>query len=92
MFLTFARTQTELLAKSDFNTRTCLLAGKLFEYSFFVQTMDESSRDVERRWSQALRAYINTQTLLLAKLKYKHVKDSLLFFGTYYETMAQVHY
>lgn len=34
MLLTFGKMQTEHLAKSDFNTRTCLLAGKLFEYSF----------------------------------------------------------
>lgn len=35
MFFTFANGQIEHLAKSDFNTRTCLLAVKLFEYSSF---------------------------------------------------------
>lgn len=33
MFFAFANYQIEHLAKSDFNTRTCLLAGKIFEFS-----------------------------------------------------------
>lgn len=33
LFFTFSDKQAESLAKTDFNTRTCLLVSKLFEYS-----------------------------------------------------------
>lgn len=90
MFFTFAKIQTEHLAKSDFNTRTCLVAGKLFEHAFTRMQPSDVEMRTRSKCSHSLRAYINTQTLLLAKLKYKYLKDSLLFFGTYYETMVQV--
>lgn len=93
MFFTFAKVKTDHLAKSDFNTRTCLLAGKLFEHTFLRITSPSNNiepKTNKNKWSQSLRVYINTQTLLLTKLKYNYLKDSLLFFGTYYETMVQV--
>lgn len=37
LFFAFSSNQAEHLAKSDFNTRTCLLASKLFEYSTLIQ-------------------------------------------------------
>ena len=34
MFYAFSQTVIDNLEKSDFNTRTCLLASRLFNYSF----------------------------------------------------------
>jgi hypothetical protein len=34
MFYIFAQNMVEYLEKSDFNSRTCLLVSKLFNYSF----------------------------------------------------------
>jgi hypothetical protein len=48
------------------------------------------NNEVVTQWSQVLRLYVNIQSLMLTKLKYNYLKDSLLFFGTYYETMVQV--
>lgn len=50
------------------------------------------NNEVVTKWSQVLRLYVNIQSLMLTKLKYNYLKDSLLFFGTYYETMVQVIY
>ena len=41
-------------------------------------------------WSSVLNLYFNIQTLLLSNLKYKYLKDSTLFFGSYYDHMLQV--
>lgn len=34
--------------------------------------------------------YINIQTVLLSKLKYNYLRDSILFFGSYFETMVHI--
>ncbi|CAF0748696.1 unnamed protein product [Brachionus calyciflorus] len=94
LFFSLAINHVELLAKSDFNTRTCLLASKLFEYSAFVQKQSPSKQlKLEKgttKWSNVLKIYINIQTTLIEKLKYKYLKDSILFFGSYFETMVQI--
>jgi hypothetical protein len=41
-------------------------------------------------WSNSLRLYINIQTILLKKLKYNYLNDSIIFFGSFYESFIQV--
>jgi hypothetical protein len=54
---------------------------------FEVEPVSDSE---EIKWSDVLCLYFNIQTFLLSKLKYKYLKQSILFFGSYYETMIQV--
>ncbi|RNA38292.1 nucleoporin NUP188-like protein [Brachionus plicatilis] len=88
LFFTFSDKQAESLAKSDFNTRTCLLTSKIFEYSSLI-SHDESNK-YSSNWKSILKLYISIQTVLLKKLKYKYLKDSILFFGSYFETIGEI--
>lgn len=50
---------------------------------------DESSR-YSADWKSILKLYVNIQTVLLEKLKYKYLKDSILFFGSYFESITDI--
>ena len=118
MLFTFANKQVDFLVKSDFNSLTCLLIGKLFDYCFiqivnyieirfvfffltqkYINFFQEQSADKKNNikeesehitWSNALCLYFDIQTVLLNNLKFLYLKDSIIFFGSYYETIARV--
>ncbi len=100
VFYTFSLLEPEILSNSDFTSNTCLIIGKLFEYSFQNKIPSETyghkknivpvRNENSKIWCDALRLYINIQTLLLNKLKYNFLSDSILFVGSYYEVMVQV--
>ena len=86
------------LARSDFNTHTCLLAARLFDLAASLHRGGArgggrgvlSTANCPLTWSHTLRLYVNIQTCLLAQLKYKYVKDAIVFFGSYYDQMIHV--
>ena len=41
-------------------------------------------------WSNVLCLYFDIQTILLKNLRLLYLKDSIIFFGSYYETIARV--
>ena len=97
LFLSFAETQLDHLIKSNFNSNTCLLANLLFEYSLNTPANTVLSKQAETTtpktnvlWTNVLCLYIDIQTVLLMRSKYKYLNDSILFFGSYYEAMIQV--
>jgi hypothetical protein len=94
MLFTLANKQVDYLIKSDFNSLTCLLIGKLFEYSSSEQT--DKIKELEKEkfglvtWSNVLCLYFDIQAVLLKNLKYLYLKDTIIFFGSYYEAIASV--
>jgi hypothetical protein len=97
LFLSFAETQVDHLIKSNFNNNTCLLVNLLFEYSLNTPANTILSKQAETTtpktnvlWTNVLCLYIDIQTVLLMRSKYKYLNDSILFFGSYYEAMIQV--
>lgn len=97
LFLSFAETQVDHLIKSNFNSNTCLLVNHLFEYSLNTPANTILSKQAETTtpktnvlWTNVLCLYIDIQTVLLMRSKYKYLNDSILFFGSYYEAMIQV--
>ena len=95
-FLSFAETRVDHLIKSNFNGNTCLLINLLFEYSLNTPTSSSLNKQSEITtktnvlWTNVLCLYIDIQTILLMKSKYKYLNDSILFFGSYFEAMVQV--
>ena len=92
-FLSFAQTQVDHLIKSNFNANTCLLASLLFEYSLNTPPSQNAKRIDSKSnvlWTNVLCLYMDIQTNLLMKSKYKYLNDSILFFGSYHESMVQV--
>ncbi len=101
-FYTFSKLEPEILYNSDFTSNTCLIAAKLFEFSFHYEVQNEVyGQKLKQKtvliknensilWCDTLRLYINIHTLLLNKLKYNFLSDSILFVGSYYELMVQV--
>jgi hypothetical protein len=96
MIFTFANKQVDFLVKSDFNSLTCLLVSKLFDkcYKDTIQqqktTTDELVKSEDITWSQVLCLYFDIQTVLLKSLKLLYLRDSIIFFGSYYETIARI--
>ncbi len=99
MLFTFANKQVDFLVKSDFNTLTCLLVGKLFDkcHKDSVQQQTTTSDDPAQQantdeitWSHVLCLYFDIQTVLLKSLKLLYLRDSIIFFGSYYETIARI--
>ncbi len=103
IFYAFSQFEPEILSNSGFTSNTCLIVGKLFEYAFHSETHGEPQlphkprhrtvlvrSENSKTWGDTLRLYINIQTLLLNKLKYNFLSDSILFIGSYYELMVQV--
>lgn len=93
MLFTLANKQIEFLVKSDFNSKTCLLIGKLFDHCFSTQENADEKKERELdsiAWSNVLCLYFDIQTILLKSLKQVYLKNSIIFFGSYYETIARI--
>ena len=88
MFYAIVLIEPEILSNSEFIQHTCLSFGKVFQYI----NIHENSKKVDESvlWLDVLRIYLNIQTILLKCLKYDFIEKSILFVGSFYETLVQV--
>ena len=86
MFYAFVLIEPEILSHSEFINHTCLSFGKVFQYIH----QNEKKKNETDFWLDVLHLYLHIQTILLKSLKYNFIDKSILFIGSFYETMIQV--
>ena len=90
MFYAFVLIEPEILSHSEFIQHTCLSFGKVFQYINVLENNKKSEKEESVLWLDVLRIYLNVQTILLKCLKYNFIEKSILFVGSFYETLVQV--
>ena len=79
-----------MLSNSEFTQNTCLSFGKVFEYIKIFEENRNLVNENKSMWFDVLRLYLHIQTILLKSLKYNCIEKSILFIGSFYETIIQV--